>query len=61
MTQTRESAFVELIEAEYLAAERFEETQPRRATLQPGWGDGACATLRWAWRHQGPTPISLPP
>lgn len=60
VTQTRASAYEELIEAEYLAAERFEATAPRRAQLQPGWGDGARATLRWAWRHQGPPPLDLP-
>lgn len=59
-TQTRASAYEELIEAEYLAAERFEEITPRRAQLQPGWGDGARATLRWAWRHQGPAPFEVP-
>lgn len=60
-TRTRESAYEELIEAEYLAAERFEELQPRLARLQPGWGDGVRATLRWAWRHQAPPPLDIIP
>ncbi|MFP5023511.1 hypothetical protein [Pseudonocardia phyllosphaerae] len=60
MTQTRESAYAELIEAEYQAAERFEELYPRRAQRRPGWGDGVRATLRWAWRGQGPPPVALP-
>jgi hypothetical protein len=35
----------------------------RRATARtsrPGWCEGVRATLRWAWRHQGPPPLPLP-
>lgn len=59
VTRTRASAYEELIEAEYLAAERFEELYPHRAERAPGWGDGTRATLRWAWRGQGPPPIKI--
>lgn len=58
-SRTRASAYEELIEAEYLAAERFEELYPHRAERMPGWGDGVRATLRWAWRGQGPPPIEV--
>lgn len=59
VSRTRESAYEELIEAEYLAAERFEELYPHRADRLPGWGDGVRTTLRWAWRGQGPPPIEV--
>ncbi len=59
MTRTRASAYEELIEAEYLAAERFEELYPHRAERSPGWGDGVRATLRWAWRSRGRPPIEV--
>lgn len=59
VTRTRASAYEELIEAEYLAAQRFEELYPSRAARAPGWGDGTRATLRWAWRGEGPPPIEV--
>ncbi|GAA4978194.1 hypothetical protein GCM10025792_24020 [Pseudonocardia tropica] len=59
VTRTRASAYEELIDAEYLAAQRFEELYPSRAARAPGWGDGTRATLRWAWRGQGPPPIEV--
>lgn len=60
VTGTRQSAFEELIEAEFQAAERFEELHPRRAQREPGWAEGTRATLRWAWRGQGRPPIEVP-
>lgn len=59
VTRTRASAYEELIESEYLAAERFEELYPHRAERAPGWGDGTRATLRWAWRGVGPPPVDI--
>ncbi|OSY35691.1 hypothetical protein C8E95_4879 [Pseudonocardia autotrophica] len=59
VSRTRASAYEELIEAEYLAAERFEELHPRRAEREPGWAEGARATLRWAWRGEGTPPIDV--
>lgn len=50
-------AYEELIEAEFLAAERLEEIRPDLARLRPGWCEGVQATLRWAWRRQGPPPF----
>lgn len=59
VTRTRASAYEELIEAEYLAAQRFEELYPSRAARAPGWGDGTRATLWWAWRGEGPPPVEV--
>ncbi|WP_145981254.1 hypothetical protein [Pseudonocardia sp. HH130629-09] len=56
-TGTRQFAFEELIEREYLAAERLPERRPELLTSQPGWCEGIRATLRWAWRHDGPPPF----
>ncbi len=58
-SRTRASAYEELIEAECLAAERFEVLYPHRAERMPGWGDGVRATLRGAWRGQGPPPVEV--
>jgi hypothetical protein len=54
-------AYEELIEAEYLAAGRLDLRRPRPAWLlrRPGFTEGICATLRWAWRHDGPPPLRL--
>jgi hypothetical protein len=54
-------AYEELIEAEYLAAERLDLRHPRPQWLaeRPGWVEGIAATLRWAWRRTGPPPIHL--
>ncbi|MGH3614189.1 MAG: hypothetical protein ACRDRK_16660 [Pseudonocardia sp.] len=53
------TAYEELIEAEYLAAELLDVRQPRPATSRPGWCEGVRATLRWAWRRNGPSPIDV--
>ncbi|GLZ49228.1 hypothetical protein Acsp06_54130 [Actinomycetospora sp. NBRC 106375] len=52
-------AYEELIEAEFLAAERLEERRPDLARSRPGWCDGVRATLQWAWRRQGPPPLEV--
>ncbi len=61
VTKSTRRAYEELIEAEYLAAEKLDMRRPRPSWLkeQPGWIDGICATLRWAWRRSGPPPIEL--
>ncbi|MDD7967788.1 hypothetical protein [Actinomycetospora lemnae] len=56
-TRRTAMAYEELIEAEWLAAERLEETRPDLARSRPGWCEGVRATLRWAWRRQGPPPL----
>jgi hypothetical protein len=52
-------AYEELIEAEFLAAEALDQRRPRPRWLleRPGWSEGICATLRWAWRGSGPPPL----
>ncbi len=57
-TGTRRFAFEELIEREYQAAERLAERRPALLVSQPGWCEGVRATLRWAWRHEGPAPFN---
>ena len=54
-------AYEELIEAEYLAAERLDLRRPRPLWLveMPGWIEGVCATLRWAWRRTGSPPLRV--
>jgi hypothetical protein len=60
VTRRDEVAYEELIEAEYQAAERLDVRRPDLFTSPPGWCEGVRATLRWAWRHQGPPPLPLP-
>ncbi len=38
-------AYEELIEAEWLAAARLEETRPHLAQSRPGWCEGVRSTL----------------
>jgi hypothetical protein len=52
-------AYEELIEAEYLAAEQLGQRWPDLVEHRPGWCEGIAATLRWAWRHQGPAPLPV--
>lgn len=52
-------AYEELIEAEYLAAERLEQRRPDFARSRPGWSEGVRDTLRWAWRREGPSPYEV--
>jgi hypothetical protein len=55
-------AFEELIEAEYLAVETLAVRRPAPllVTSRPGYVDAVRATLRWAWRRNGPVPV-IPP
>jgi hypothetical protein len=53
-------AYEELIEDEAAAADNLALRSPRLLTSQPGWCEGIQATLRWAWRHEGPPPLTLP-
>ena len=57
-TRRRARAYEELIEAEYLAAEQLDVRRPDLVEHQPGWCEGIRATLRWAWRHEGPRPLA---
>lgn len=59
-TKRARLAFEELIEAEYLAAETLERRRPDIVEHEPGWCDGVRATLRWAWRRNGPPPVDVP-
>lgn len=58
-TQRACLANAELIEAEWVAAQRLEESRPDLAA-RPGWCDGVRATLGWAWRREGRAPIEPP-
>jgi len=60
VTRRTATAYEELIEAEYLAAELLDVRQPRLVESRPGWCEGIRATLRWAWRRNGPPPLDLP-
>jgi hypothetical protein len=53
-------AYEELIEAEYQAAELLDVRQPELLVRRPGWCEAIRATLRWAWRREGPPPLPLP-
>jgi hypothetical protein len=55
------SAYEELIEAEYLAAEQLHVRCPDLLVDRPGWCEGVRATLRWAWRRSDPPPLTLHP
>lgn len=51
-------AYEELIDDEYLVAERLAMTRPDLLEHRPGWCEAIRATLRWAWRHVGPPPFA---
>lgn len=55
-----ETAYEELIEAEYLTAELLDVRRPDLVQARPGWCDAVRTTLRWAWRHAGPAPLEVP-
>ncbi|GAA1860360.1 hypothetical protein GCM10009836_45630 [Pseudonocardia ailaonensis] len=59
VTRTPRSAGEELIEAEYVAAETLaaRAAPPDWLARQPGYLAAVCATLRWAWRGDGPPPV----
>jgi hypothetical protein len=50
-------AYEELIETEFQMADRLAERCPDLVEHRPGWCEGIVATLRWAWRHDGPPPL----
>lgn len=52
------TAYEELIEAEYLIAESLDLVRPDLVEHRPGWCEGIRATLRWAWRCNGPMPLA---
>lgn len=58
-TRRRVLAYEELIEEEYVAALDLELRRPDLAA-RLGWCEGVRATLRWAWRAEGPPPLELP-
>ncbi len=60
VTERTATAYEELIEAEYLAAELLDVHRPRLLVSRPGWCEAIRATLRWSWRRTGPPPITLP-
>ena len=60
VTERTATAYEELIEAEYLAAELLDVHRPRLLVSRPGWCEAIRATLRWSWRRNGPPPITLP-
>lgn len=52
-------AYDELIEAECLAAEKLAVSRPVPPLLErrPGWIEAVVATLNWAWRRYGRSPL----
>lgn len=52
-------AYEELIETEFLAAELLDVRRPDLLESRPGWCEAIRATLRWAWRRDGPAPLPL--
>lgn len=58
-TRRSRVAYEELIEQEFLAAERLDQTRPDLIEARPGWCEAVRATLRWAWRRQGPPPLEV--
>jgi hypothetical protein len=56
-TRRRTRAIEETVEAEYMAAEQLDRRRPDLVKHQPGWCEGIRATLRWAWRREGPCPL----
>lgn len=60
VTRATTEAYEELIEAEHQAAELLDVRRPELVNSRPGWCEAIRATLNWAWRSSGPTPITLP-
>ena len=58
ITHRSRPAFEELIEDEYLAAVAIEVQPPEQRLYgdRPGYVEAVAATLRWAWRRNGPAP-----
>jgi hypothetical protein len=51
-------AYEELIEAEVVAADNLALCKPHLLASRPGWCEGIRDTLTWAWRHEGPPPLT---
>ena len=62
VTRSRASAYEELVEAEYLAAERLDIDPPSWVLARPGWSAGVRTTLGWVWRRacDAPFPTDVP-
>ncbi|MGD9525166.1 MAG: hypothetical protein AB7L91_14460 [Dehalococcoidia bacterium] len=58
VTHSSRPAFEELIEEEYLAAVAMDAQPPEQRLYgdRPGYVEAVAATLRWAWRRNGPLP-----
>ena len=59
VTRRSNQAYEELIEAEYLAAERLAMRQPEWLADRPGWIEAILATLDWCWRGSKHPPLEL--
>ncbi len=61
VTRRSNQAYEELIEAEYLAAERLAMRRPVPAWLaeRPGWIEAILATLDWCWHGSKHPPMEL--
>jgi hypothetical protein len=61
VTNGTSMAIEELIEAESVRADVLAMRRPVPTWLQrrPGWIDGVCATLNWAWRANGSPPVDI--
>lgn len=62
VTSGTNRAYEELIQAEYIAAEKlqFRNPRPEWVRARAGWIDGVAATLRWAWGRRGGDPLEVP-
>lgn len=58
ITRTSRRAHEELLEREYLAAEKESIRVSRSADPDRAFVEGATATLRWAWKGQGRPPLA---
>jgi hypothetical protein len=58
-TNRSATAYEELIESEYLAAEVLDVRRPDLVEHRPDWCEAVRATLRWAWRRNGPPPVDV--
>lgn len=58
ITHTSRLAHEELLEREYLAAEKAAIRASRTDDPDRAFIEGATATLRWAWRGQGRPPLA---
>ena len=59
ITRTKKRAHEELIEAEFLAAERKAVRHPNGIDGRAGLLEGIVTTLAWAWRGSGVPPLDV--